>query len=101
MRDVGFDAAWDDPEFQEIREELADEEAQTPVSPVAFRLKRLEAHSEGIAFEARPCHRQFVCRTVPARRHDQGCRHLKNTAIIAVSLRLDSATTTHALVGTR
>ncbi len=53
VRDVGFDAVWDDPEFQEIREELADEEAQTPVSPVAFRLKRLEAHSEGIAFEAR------------------------------------------------
>src|SRR5205823_10860779 len=31
VRDAGFDAVWNDPEFQTIRKELTDEEPQTPV----------------------------------------------------------------------
>jgi sugar lactone lactonase YvrE len=52
-RDVGFDAVWNDPEFQTIRKELADEEAQTAASPVAFRLKDPKLIPEGIAFDAK------------------------------------------------
>src|SRR5205823_5940509 len=46
------DAVWNDPEFQTIRKELTDEEPQTPVSPVAFRLKDPKLIPEGIAFDA-------------------------------------------------
>jgi len=52
VRDVGFDSVWDDPEFQKIREALADEEPQTPASPVAFRLKDPKLIPEGIAYDA-------------------------------------------------
>lgn len=50
-RDGGFDLVWDNPKFQEIRKALADEEPQTPVSPVAFRLKDPKLIPEGIAFD--------------------------------------------------
>ena len=53
VRDAGFDAVWNDPEFQTIRKELADEEPQTPASPVAFRLKDAKLIPEGIAFDAK------------------------------------------------
>src|SRR5438874_5851854 len=53
VRDAGFDAVWNDPEFQTIRKELADEEPQTPASPVAFRLKDPKLIPEGIAFDAK------------------------------------------------
>ena len=52
VRDVGFDSVWDDPEFQKIREALADEEPKTPASPVAFRLKDPKLIPEGIAYDA-------------------------------------------------
>jgi len=52
VRDIGFDAVWNDPEFQAIRKELVDDEARTPASPVAFRLKDPKLIPEGIAFEA-------------------------------------------------
>ena len=52
VRDVGFDSVWDDPEFQKICEALADEEPQTPASPVAFRLKDPRLIPEGIAYDA-------------------------------------------------
>jgi hypothetical protein len=52
VRDAGFDSVWDDPEFQKIRNVLADEEPQTPVSPVAFRLKDPKLIPEGIAYDA-------------------------------------------------
>jgi hypothetical protein len=52
VRDVGFDSVWDDPEFQKIREALADEEPKTPASPVAFRLKDPRLIPEGIAYDA-------------------------------------------------
>jgi len=52
VRDVGFDSVWDDPEFQKIREALADEEPQTPASPVAFWLKDPKLIPEGIAYDA-------------------------------------------------
>jgi hypothetical protein len=51
-RDTGFDAVWDDPQFQAIRKELADEEPATPVAPIAFRLKDPKLIPEGIAFDA-------------------------------------------------
>src|SRR5207253_7534931 len=47
-----FDAVWDDPEFQKIRKELADEEPKTTVAPLAFRLKDPKLIPEGIAFDA-------------------------------------------------
>ena len=49
----GFDPVWDDPEFQTLRKELAAEEPETPVSPVAFRLKDPKLIPEGIAFDAK------------------------------------------------
>jgi hypothetical protein len=52
VRDAGFDSIWDDPEFQKIRKVLADEELQTPASPVAFRLKDPKLIPEGIAYDA-------------------------------------------------
>ncbi|HEY4281584.1 MAG TPA: SMP-30/gluconolactonase/LRE family protein [Chthoniobacterales bacterium] len=50
-RDGGFDAVWDDPKFQAVRKELADEEPRTPNAPVAFRLKDPRLIPEGIAFD--------------------------------------------------
>jgi hypothetical protein len=51
VRDVGFDAVWDDKEFQMIRKELADEDIKTPDAPVAFRLKDPKLIPEGIAYD--------------------------------------------------
>jgi hypothetical protein len=53
VRGVGFDAVWDDPEFQELRKVLDSQEPQTPASPVAFRLKDPKLIPEGIAFDAK------------------------------------------------
>lgn len=53
VRDIGFDAVWDDADFQAIRRELEEEEAKTPISPVAFRLKDPKLIPEGIAFDAK------------------------------------------------
>ncbi len=50
--DIGFEAVWDDPQFQAIRQELADKEPATPASPVAFRLHDPKLIPEGIAFDA-------------------------------------------------
>ncbi len=51
VRDIGFETLWDDPEFQKIRKELADEEKKTTDSPVAFRLKDPKLIPEGIAYD--------------------------------------------------
>ena len=53
VRDSWFDPVWDDPEFQALHKELVDEEPQTPVSPVAFRLGDPNLIPEGIAFDAK------------------------------------------------
>src|SRR4029450_13022838 len=51
VRDAGFEAVWNDPEFQKIREKLANEEARTPDAPVAFRLADPKLIPEGIAYD--------------------------------------------------
>jgi sugar lactone lactonase YvrE len=51
VRDAGFDEAWRDPEFQKIREKLANEEPRTPDAPVAFRLTDPKLIPEGIAYD--------------------------------------------------
>ena len=51
VRDAGFEAVWDDPEFQKIREKLAQEEPRTPDAPVAFRLGDPKLIPEGIAYD--------------------------------------------------
>ena len=53
VRRMGFDAVWDDPEFQAIRKVLADEEPKTPAAPVAFRLADPKLIPEGIAYDAK------------------------------------------------
>jgi sugar lactone lactonase YvrE len=50
VRDAGFEAVWNNPEFQKIREKLANEEPRTPDAPVAFRLADLKLIPEGIAY---------------------------------------------------
>ena len=49
-RDTGFDDLWQDPDFQNIRKELADEEVKTPEAPVSFRLNDAKLIPEGIAY---------------------------------------------------
>jgi streptogramin lyase len=56
-RDLGFEAIWDDKEFQIIRKELAEEDAKTPDAPVAFRLKDPKLIPEGIAYD--PTNKRF------------------------------------------
>jgi sugar lactone lactonase YvrE len=51
-RDSGFDAVWEDVEFQKVRKELTDDEPSTSPAPVAFRLKDPKLIPEGIAFDA-------------------------------------------------
>jgi len=51
VRDAGFEAVWDDPEFQQIREKLATEEPRTPDASVAFRLADPKLIPEGIAYD--------------------------------------------------
>jgi sugar lactone lactonase YvrE len=65
-RDSGFDAVWDDPKFQEIRKALADEELQTPVAPVAFRLTDPKLIPEGIAFD--PGSKRFLIGSIAQRK---------------------------------
>jgi hypothetical protein len=50
-RDLGFDAVWNDTEFQTVRKELADEDVKTLDAPVAFRLKDPKLIPEGIAYD--------------------------------------------------
>jgi hypothetical protein len=52
-RDTGFDAVWDNPEFQAIRDGLAGEEPRTSDSPVAFQLKDPQLIPEGIAYDGK------------------------------------------------
>ena len=51
VRDAGFEAAWSDPEFQKIRDNLAQGEPRTPDAPVAFRLTDPKLVPEGIAYD--------------------------------------------------
>ena len=51
-RETGFDTVWNDAEFQALRKDLANEEAQTPAAPVAFRLKDPKLIPEGIAYDS-------------------------------------------------
>jgi hypothetical protein len=51
VRDAGFEAVWNDLEFQKIREKLAQDEARTPDAPVAFRLTDPKLIPEGIAYD--------------------------------------------------
>ena len=51
VRDAGFEAVWDDPEFQKILAKLAQEESRTPDAPVAFRLGDSKLIPEGIAYD--------------------------------------------------
>jgi len=53
VRDAGFEAVWDNAEFQKIREKLANEEPRTPDAPVAFRLGDSKLIPEGIAYDAK------------------------------------------------
>jgi sugar lactone lactonase YvrE len=50
VRDAGFEAVWDDPEFQKIRQKLAQGEGRTPDAPVAFHLTDPKLIPEGIAY---------------------------------------------------
>jgi sugar lactone lactonase YvrE len=51
VRDAGFEAVWGDPEFQKIREKLAQEEPRTADAPVAFHLPDSNLIPEGIAYD--------------------------------------------------
>lgn len=53
VRDAGFEAVWDNPEFQKIRSDLADEERRTSEAPLAFRLADPKLIPEGIAYDAK------------------------------------------------
>jgi sugar lactone lactonase YvrE len=53
---------WDDPEFQKIREKLANEEPRIPDAPVAFRLADPKLIPEGIACD--PKHDRFFIGSV-------------------------------------
>jgi sugar lactone lactonase YvrE len=53
VRDMGWDAVWDDSTFQAICKQLADDEPETPAAPVAFRLKDRKLIPEGIAYDAK------------------------------------------------
>ncbi len=53
VRDVGFESIWRDPEFQKLRNELANDEPRTLDAPVAFRLTDPKLIPEGIAYDAK------------------------------------------------
>jgi hypothetical protein len=59
VRQVGFEAVWDDADFQAVRRELADEEPRTANAPVVLRLRDAQLVPEGIAYDARR-HRHFL-----------------------------------------
>ena len=65
-RGLGFDSVWDDPEFQKLRNELADDEPKTPDSPVAFRLKDPKLIPEGIAYA--PAGERFLIGSIAQRK---------------------------------
>jgi sugar lactone lactonase YvrE len=48
---AGFEAVWNDSEFQKIRKGLIDDEARIPDAPVAFRLANPKLVPEGIAYD--------------------------------------------------
>jgi len=64
--DTGFEPVWNDPQFQAIRKQLADEEPATPVSPVAFRLKDPKLIPEGIAYD--PLGKRFFIGSIAQRK---------------------------------
>ena len=64
--DTGFEPVWNDPQFQAIRKQLADEEPATPVSPVAFRLKDPKLIPEGIAYD--PLSKRFFIGSIAQRK---------------------------------
>lgn len=51
VRDNAFDGVWNDPQFQAIRNELADDEEKIAEAPVAFRLSDPKLIPEGIAYD--------------------------------------------------
>ena len=51
VRDAGFEAVWDNPEFRKVREKLAEDEPRTPDAPVAFHLADPKLIPEGIAYD--------------------------------------------------
>ena len=51
-RNTGFEALWNEKEFQALCKELGEEEPATPISPVAFQLKDPRLIPEGIAYDA-------------------------------------------------
>ncbi len=53
VRDTGFEAVWDDPEFQKIWQKLAHDELRTSDAPVAFRLADPKLIPEGIAYDSK------------------------------------------------
>jgi sugar lactone lactonase YvrE len=53
VRDAGVEAVWNDPEFQKIREKLANGESRTPNAPVALRLADPKLIPEGIAYDSK------------------------------------------------
>jgi hypothetical protein len=48
---IGFDAVWNEPAFQAVRQQLIDEEARTPDAPVVRRLHDPRLIPEGIAHD--------------------------------------------------
>jgi len=65
-RGLGFDSVWDDPEFQKLRNELAEDDPKTPESPVAFRLKDPKLIPEGIAYA--PAGERFLIGSIAQRK---------------------------------
>lgn len=65
-RGLGFDAVWDDPEFQKIRNELAADEPKTPDAPVVFRVKDPKLIPEGIAYA--PAGERFLIGSIAQRK---------------------------------
>ena len=53
VRDAGFEAVWDNPEFRKVREKLAEDEPRTPDAPVAFHLADPKLIPEGIAYDGK------------------------------------------------
>ena len=66
VRDMGFDAVWDDPKFQSILQELIGEEPKTAVAPVAFRLNDPKLIPEGIAYD--PAGKRFFLGSIAQRK---------------------------------
>jgi hypothetical protein len=65
-RGLGFDSVWNDPEFEKLRNELAEDDPKTPDSPVAFRLKDPKLIPEGIAYS--PAGERYVIGSIAQRK---------------------------------